>query len=118
MTDDTETTMVEATAGPYAGKRLSMSKADAAAAIADGWAFDPFKTMTDEEREAAAKKASELTEEQRAAIEDKAEAAARKLRGEDDKADKPADKPSTKTRDMEADRGGDYETRAPAPKRK
>jgi hypothetical protein len=52
---------IEATLGPYRGQRLTMSDADAGAAIAANWAIDPFvpppepppEPLTEAEREAA-----------------------------------------------------------------
>jgi hypothetical protein len=38
-----EPKMIEATLGPYAGQRLTVSPADFDKAIADKWAIDPFK---------------------------------------------------------------------------
>lgn len=77
MNDTTETTMVEATIGPYAGQRLTMSAADAKAAIADGWARDAAE-VPDENAPAS----EPMTPEQRAAALEKAQAAAFKMRGE------------------------------------
>lgn len=68
-----ELTQIEATAGPYRGQRLTVSKADAEAAIAEGWAIDPF---------AARPEGKTMTDEERLDLLAKAEAGARKLRGE------------------------------------
>jgi hypothetical protein len=38
-----EPKMIEATLGPYAGQRLTVTPADFDKAIADKWAIDPFK---------------------------------------------------------------------------
>ena len=113
MTDET-TQQVQVTHGPYAGQRLTMSKTDAAGAISEGWAVDPFKpTDPDEEPK-------QLTDEERLEIVKKAEHAAKALRGEKDddepeekhgKAHKPVE------RDMKPAAGDEYETRS-APKRK
>jgi hypothetical protein len=95
MTD--EPTMVHATHGPYAGQRLTMKKADAASAIADGWAIDPFKQPPDEPRE--------ITAEERQKILERAHQAAAVLRGEHN------EEKHDEHRDMSAEHGGDYKTR-------
>jgi hypothetical protein len=78
-----EPAAIQVTVGPYAGQRLTMSAADAATAIAEKWAVDPFTPPpTKEEEEKQAKEAKPMTEEERAEIKAKAEKAARKLRGE------------------------------------
>jgi hypothetical protein len=78
-----EPAAIQVTAGPYAGQRLTMSKADADAAIAEKWAVDPFALPpTKEEEEKQTKEAKPMTEEERLEIRAKAEKAARKLRGE------------------------------------
>jgi hypothetical protein len=78
-----EPAVIHAVVGPYAGQRLTMSAADAAAAIAEKWAVDPFAPpLSKEEEEKQAKEAKPMTEEERAEIQAKAEKAARKLRGE------------------------------------
>ena len=78
-----EPAAIQVIVGPYAGQRLTMSAADAAAAIAEKWAVDPFAPPpTKEEEEKQAKEAKPMTEEERAEIQAKAEKAARKLRGE------------------------------------
>jgi hypothetical protein len=79
-----EPAAIQVTVGPYAGQRLTMSRADADAAIAEKWAVDPFAPPpTKEEEEKQAKEAKPMmTEEERAEITAKAEKAARKLRGE------------------------------------
>lgn len=116
-----EPAAVQAVVGPYAGQRLTMSRADADAAIADKWAVDAFAPpRSKEEEEKEVKEAKLLTEEQRALIKAAAEKAARKLRGEPEP-DEPAkeaakpepDKPAveaqpprqeTATRDLGADK--------------
>jgi hypothetical protein len=96
MADDV---LIEATAGPYAGQRLTVPAADAKQAIADGWARDPFATELEEPKE--------MTEEKRAKVAEAADKAARKLRGEDD---------ADKKKSMEADKPEGYTTRSTAPK--
>lgn len=116
-----EPAAVQVVAGPYAGQRLTMSRADADAAIAEKWAVDPSALPPKEE-------AKPMTEEERAEIKAKAEKAARKLRGEPEpeepakeaaKPDEPA-KPAvdpqptrqeTATRDLGADKPPKYQTR-------
>lgn len=70
-----ETKRVEALYGPYAGTQLDLPAADAEAAIAAGWARDPFVPPPDE---------AEWTQEAHEKIIEAAEKAARKLRGEDE----------------------------------
>ena len=67
-----EPVVIEATAGPYAGQRLSVAAADAKKAISEGWARDPF---------AAPGEVKKLTADERFAMLQKAEAAATRLRG-------------------------------------
>jgi hypothetical protein len=81
-----EPAVVHVVAGPYAGQRLTMPKADADAAIADKWATDPNAPPPKE----GEKEAKPLTEEEHAEIKAKAETAARKLRGEPEPDAKPA----------------------------
>lgn len=81
MADPSGPQMIEAIAGPYAGQRLQMEPADAAKAIADGWAVDPFAPPPTEEELA---KRKEPTEEDRLKSTEAADKAARKLRGEDE----------------------------------
>jgi hypothetical protein len=114
-----EPAVVQAIAGPYAGQRLTMSKADADAAVADKWAVDPSAPpRSREEEEKAAKEAKPLTEEERAEIKAKAEKAARKLRGEPEPEEpaKPAveaqpHRETTTQRDLGADKPSGYPTR-------
>ena len=49
---DTDARQIEATVGPYRGQRLTVSAADADAAIADKWAIDPFAPVEHEPDEA------------------------------------------------------------------
>jgi len=104
MTD--EPVVIQVTAGPYAGQRLTMPKADADAAVADKWATDPNAPVPTKEE---AKEAKPMTEEERAEVMAKAEKAARKLRGEPE----PEDKAQTQvTRDLGADKPPQgYQTR-------
>jgi hypothetical protein len=98
---------IEALYGPHAGRRLDVPADVAEAAIADGWAIDPF---------AEPGETKEITEEQRQTILEAAAKADRKLRGEED-ADSPKAKKETKS--LEADKpAGDYETRSTMPKSK
>jgi hypothetical protein len=107
-----EPVVIEATAGPYAGKRLTVPAADAKQAIADGWARDPF-APAEEPKEP--KEAKEVTDEDRAKVAEAAEKAARKLRGEEDQ----NDKKSKETKSLEADKpAASYETRSILPKSK
>jgi hypothetical protein len=97
-----EPAVVHAVAGPYAGQRLTMPKADADAAIADKWATDPNAPPPKE----GEKEAKPMTEEEHAEIKAKAEKAARKLRGEPEPDAKPTDdkaQPSA-TRDLGAEK--------------
>lgn len=86
--------------GPLSGTRVTMPAADADAAIADGWAYDPYIP-----REAADEVA---TWEESHALNEKAAIAVAKLRGEDHF--EPTGK--SKTRDMQAGSGGTYQTRS------
>lgn len=107
-TENTETTMIEATIGPYAGQRLTMPTADAKAAIADGWARDPAQ-VPDEN----APPSEPMTAEQRAAALEKAQAAAFKLRGEPLHKLPEDEKSEDETRAATAKPArGDYDTRA------
>jgi hypothetical protein len=110
-----EPAVVQAIAGPYAGQRLTMSKADADAAVADKWAVDPSAPPP---KEGEAKEAKPLTDDERAEIKAKAEKAARKLRGEPEPEEsaKPAVEAQphreTATRDLGADKpSSGYPTR-------
>jgi hypothetical protein len=114
MTDEPKKTdepaVVQAVAGPYAGQRLTMSRADADAAIADKWATDPNAPPPKE----GEKEANPMTEDERAQIAEKAEKAARKLRGEPDPDARPEDKAPRQepvTRDLGADSPPRYPTR-------
>lgn len=101
-----EEKMIEATAGPYAGQRISIPAGDADQAITDGWARDPFATPDPKA------KPKEWDMEKVGAA---AEKAARKLRGEDiGKDKKPAAKAaSAADRSMSSGSGeGDYLDRA------
>ena len=124
MTD--EPTFVHVTHGPYAGQRLQLSKADASAAISEGWAVDPFKPVKEaEEEKKPEEKAPEPTPEQaeRAKIVERAEKAARRLRGDDEEEkqqreqpqQQPQPRPHEQQRDMSPSHGADYQTRSPRP---
>jgi hypothetical protein len=97
MTD--EPSILEIIAGPYRGQRLTMSKAEAEAAIAEKWAIDPNVPRQEGEP---------MTDEQRAEIVAKAGKALRKLRGEAE--------PQADFRDMTAEKPAPYVTKA-APKK-
>ena len=101
MSDET-TRLIEATAGPYRGQRLTMPAADAEEAIAAGWARDPFAPPSDEP-------APLPTQEETHAMLKAAEKAARKLRGEPEPDE--AEAGDDDTRDMQAGEAGTYETR-------
>ncbi len=99
-----ETKEVEALIGPYRGKRLTMSAADADAAINDHWAIDPFEVadddhppLTDEERSAALDAANAWSDAQQAAAS-----------GEEP----PPPPEGGITRSMGADDAGKYKTRS------
>lgn len=115
MTD--EPTTVQVTAGPYAGQRLTMPAADAAAAIADKWAVDPHAPPPKEGEEA-----KPMSDEEISQVKAKAEKAARKLRGEPEPDTKPEpahklhSEPEAPTRDIVAERPATYTTKAPAKK--
>jgi hypothetical protein len=118
MSDEPVT--IEATAGPYAGQRLTVPAADAKQAIADGWARDPFAEVTDEDREKDRQKAAEMTDEDKAKVAEAAEKAARKLRGEDEAEENGGKgKKGAKDKSLEADKPeSGYETRSNTPKSK
>jgi hypothetical protein len=99
-----EPAVIQVTVGPYAGQRLTMSKAEAEAAVAEKWAIDPNAPV---DPKASAEPPKALTEEECAQIKAKAEAAARKLRGEPELA---------VTRDMTAEHPAPYSTKT-APKK-
>lgn len=103
-----EPVMIEGIIGEYAGKRLTVSAADAKQAIADGWAKDPFGEPAE---------AKEMTDEDRARVMEAAGKAARKLRGEEEPK-KPA-KNAEEDKSLEADKpASGYETRSTMPKSK
>lgn len=119
MPDENKT--IEATAGPYKGQRLTMPAADADQAIADGWARDPFAPAPGPDD----KPAKEPTDEERQAVMDKAEKAAKKLRGEtveEESHDKTREtreqnrdrKPASEDKAMGAEGSHTYETRRTA----
>jgi hypothetical protein len=108
-----EDVMIEATHGPYAGKRLSVSEADARAAIKDGWAKDPYAPAPEPSDEPAEVK--EVSAEDRQKIIDAANKAAAKLRGETTEEDESDGK---KSRAMEAEDPADYQTKSSAHKSK
>lgn len=91
-----EDVLIEGTHGPYAGKRLTVSAAEAKKAIAEDWARDPFGEPVE---------ARELSDEERFKLNEKAEAGARRLRGEEEPA-----KAEAKT--VEAEKPDEYQTRA------
>jgi hypothetical protein len=104
-----EPVLIEATAGPYRGQRLTVSEADAKAAIADGWAIDPF---------AEKQEPKEMTDEDRAKVGEAAEKAARKLRGQEEEPKK-STKKADEDKALEADKpAAGYETRSTMPKSK
>ena len=94
--------VIEATHGPYAGKRLTVSEADAKAAIKDGWAVDPFAEKPTEPVEV-----KEVSDEDRQKIIEAANKAAAKLRGETTD-----DSDGKKTRAMEAEDPAEYQTKS------
>jgi hypothetical protein len=107
-----ETTQIQVTHGPYAGQRLTVSKTDAQAAISEGWAVDAFKPA-----DPNAEPAKELTEDERSKIIEKAEHAAKVLRGEkdqegDESKKSEAPKRAATERDMKPGEAGEYETRS------
>jgi hypothetical protein len=105
MTDETVT--IEATAGPYAGQRLTVAAAEAKKAISEGWAKDPFAEPAE---------VKELTDEERFKVLEAANKGASRLRGEED-----ADngKKAKEDRSLEADKpAATYETRSTPPKSK
>jgi hypothetical protein len=105
MTD--EPVVIEATAGPYAGQRLTVAAAEAKKAIADGWAKDPFAEPAE---------AKELTDEERFKVLEAANKGASRLRGEEET---DADKKAKETKNLEADKpAANYETRSTPPKAK
>ena len=97
---ENETKRVEALYGPYAGTQIDIPAADADAAIADGWARDPFATPDPKA------KPVEWTQEAHDKAMVAAEKAARKLRGEDEdvKAKKKSDKTADDAKKAEADK--------------
>ena len=110
-----ETKRIQANYGPFAGQQIDLPTEDADAAIADGWASDPFAPV-DPKAEPP-----EFNQERHDAILVAAEKAGRKIRGEaepgNDKPRKPAGKreksdADAEDRAMEADKpGSGYETR-------
>jgi hypothetical protein len=105
-----ETKRIEALYGPHAGRRLDVPADVAAAAIADGWARDPFAPAEE------AKEVKEMTAEDRQKVLEAAHKADRKLRGEED-ADN-GKKAKKEDRSMEADKPAGYEIRSTLPKSK
>lgn len=111
--------MIECTAGPYKRQRIIATDAEAARAIGEQWAFDPYS--------ATPYVPPEMTTEQQEQIAEDAYLGAARLRGEPvpdpaapahkapEKAqEKPAEKPAAKpSRDMHAaqDPRTDYQTR-------
>lgn len=114
MADDVK--RVQPLYGPYAGQQLDMPAADADAAIADGWAIDPFAPPAE---------TKELSAEERDQVVEKADKAARKLRGEEQPAQDAGKKPTTatptaaeakETKSLEAEKpAGAYQTRSTIP---
>lgn len=96
---DTQPTAIDVTVGPYAGKTLAVSPADAKAAISEGWAKDPSAPPPEKEP-------APLTDEQRAEVMAKAEKAARKLRGEEE-----PEQHGEKPRELAPKPSSGYETR-------
>lgn len=99
-----EDRMIEAIAGPYRGQRLTVPGDVAELAITDGWASDPFAPPDPK---------AKPKEWDMAKVEAAAEAAARRLRGEDKSPDKkPAkakDAPASADRAMATGDGGEGE---------
>jgi hypothetical protein len=106
-----EDVMIEATHGPYAGKRLSVSEADAKAAIKEGWAKDPYAPAPEPSDEPVEVK--EVSAEDRQKIIDAANKAAAKLRGEPTD-----DSDGKKSRAVEAEDPAEYQTRSTTAKSK
>lgn len=119
-----ETKRVQATHGPYAGSQIDLESSDAEAAIADGWAIDPFATV---DPKAEPKEWSQEAHDTATAA---AAKAARKLRGEPEpdnpgeKDKKPEAKPAadSERRDSSetsggSDTSGGYQTRRSTPAR-
>jgi hypothetical protein len=71
--------MVQVTAGPYAGKRLQVPDADAA--VSEGWAYKEGENPLD------IPEVKELSPEDQHAVVEKAKAAGKKLRDDDDEAE-------------------------------
>jgi hypothetical protein len=100
-----EPVVIEATAGPYAGQRLTVAAAEAKKAIAEGWAKDPF---------AAPEEPKEMTEDERVKVLEAAHKGARRLRGEEEPVN---GKKAKEDRALEADKpAATYETRSTPPK--
>jgi len=99
MNDKTaETKRVEALFGPFAGSQMDIATADADAAIADGWARDPFAPPPDPNEPQ-----KEFSAEDHAKVIEAAEKAARKIRGEDQEDELKAKKGAKKGKDTNAD---------------
>jgi hypothetical protein len=95
-----EPVVIEATAGPYTGQRLTVAASEAKKAIAEGWAKDPF---------AAPEEPKEMTEDERMKRLEAAAAGARRLRGEEEPDN---GKKAKEDRALEADKpAAGYETR-------
>lgn len=110
-----DTKIIIPSVGPYAGQRMTVDPKEADQAISEGWATDPFAPPPPAPKEGeAAKPPKELTDEERGEMAKKADAAAKRWRGEDEGKDK--SKAKTETRDMSAGERHAYETRAEAPK--
>jgi hypothetical protein len=98
-----EDVVIEGTHGPYAGRRLTVSAKEAKQAISEGWARDPLAPEPAEGEEP-----KELTDEERAKIVEKAEAAGRRLRGEEE----PSAGAAKESKTVEAEDPAEYQTRA------
>lgn len=129
MTD--ETRLVNVTHGPYAGGRLTLPKGEAESAISEGWAVDPFaekpprfewegpppETLTDEQRKQLRERdePKQLSDEERSKVIEKAEQAAKKLRGEDEESVKKRHEEQQRAMTAGQSHGGSYETRQAQP---
>ena len=101
MTDETKE--VQVILGPYRDSRLTMSAADATAAINDHWAVDPFAPLDEEPHDP-------LSEQERQAAYDASMTWAKAQW-----APQPEQKEKGVKRDMAPQSKGEYETRASAP---
>jgi hypothetical protein len=107
MTD--ETTEVQVILGPYRDSRLTMSTADATAAINNHWAVDPFAPLDEHPHDP-------LTEQERQDAYEASMTWAKAQWGEPPPPEPPTP-PETEThkRDMTPQHKGEYETKTSAP---